>query len=125
MANRFLVNIQADVIHTFHEEPPWLFSESTFPLSSAFCTPVLLTRLNIQTIDRCSHRLQLSDLVYRLGCLDPLAEDSNRSRRIEIEKLFPCDLFLPGQLKPDQIASDSQGRSGLFCQRQRTSQPSV
>jgi hypothetical protein len=27
-----------------------LFSESTFPLSSAFCTPVLLTRLNIQTI---------------------------------------------------------------------------
>jgi hypothetical protein len=26
-----------------------LFSESTFPLSSAFCTPVLLTRLNIQT----------------------------------------------------------------------------
>src|SRR5580700_5410380 len=49
IANRFLVNIQADVIHTLHEEPPWLFSESTFPLSSAFCTPVLLTRLNIQT----------------------------------------------------------------------------
>src|SRR5208283_654823 len=50
VANRFFVNIQADVIHTLHEEPPWLFSESTFPLSSAFCTPVLLTRLNIQTI---------------------------------------------------------------------------
>src|SRR5271157_2075103 len=49
IANRFLVNIQADVIHTLHEEPPWLFSESTLPLSSAFCTPVLLTRLNIQT----------------------------------------------------------------------------
>src|SRR5271165_902411 len=50
IADRFLVNIQTDVIHTLHEEPPWLFSESTFPLSSAFCTPVLLTRLNIQTI---------------------------------------------------------------------------
>src|SRR5271165_1873680 len=50
IADRFLVNIQADVIHTLHEEPPWLLSESTFPLSSAFCTPVLLTRLNIQTI---------------------------------------------------------------------------
>src|SRR5271165_3346556 len=49
IADRFLVNIQTDVIHTLHEEPPWLFSESTFPLSSAFCTPVLLTRLNIQT----------------------------------------------------------------------------
>src|ERR1017187_6848114 len=50
IADRFLVNIQTDVIHTLHEEPPWLFSESTFSLSSAFCTPVLLTRLNIQTI---------------------------------------------------------------------------
>jgi hypothetical protein len=24
VADRFLVNIQADVIHTAHEEPPWL-----------------------------------------------------------------------------------------------------
>ena len=32
------------------EEPPWLFSESTFPLSSAFCTPRAPPRLNIQTI---------------------------------------------------------------------------
>src|SRR5450755_3256084 len=50
IADRFLVNIQAYVAHTLHEEPPWLFSESTFSLSSALCTPVLITRLNIQTI---------------------------------------------------------------------------
>jgi serine/threonine protein kinase len=34
-----LVNIQSDVVHKSIEEPPWLFSESTFPLSSAFYTP--------------------------------------------------------------------------------------
>src|SRR5271169_2300403 len=48
IADRFLVNIQADVIHTLHEEPPWLFSESTFSLSSAFCTPVLLLDLTFK-----------------------------------------------------------------------------
>ncbi|HEX4167684.1 MAG TPA: hypothetical protein VHZ55_19635, partial [Bryobacteraceae bacterium] len=31
-----LVNVEPDVIHMFVEEPPWLFSESTSPLSSAF-----------------------------------------------------------------------------------------
>ena len=39
VADRLLVNIQSDVIHMSIEEPPWLFSESTFPLSSAFSTP--------------------------------------------------------------------------------------
>jgi hypothetical protein len=34
-----LVNIQSDVVHKSIEEPPWLFSESTSPLSSAFYTP--------------------------------------------------------------------------------------
>src|SRR5205814_5894896 len=32
------------------EEPPWLLSESTFPLSSAFSTPRAPPRLSIQTI---------------------------------------------------------------------------
>src|SRR5260370_15601788 len=39
VADCLLVNIQSDVIHMSVEEPPWWFSESTFPLSSAFCTP--------------------------------------------------------------------------------------
>src|ERR1017187_5807440 len=65
IANRFLVNIQADVIHTLHEEPPWLFSESTFSLSSALCTPVLLTRLNIQTFI-LAELCQSSDLIRHL-----------------------------------------------------------
>src|SRR5213595_1257713 len=30
VADRLLVNIQSDVIHMSFEEPPWLFSESTF-----------------------------------------------------------------------------------------------
>src|SRR5271165_7248753 len=45
IADRLLVNIQPDVIHTVHEEPPWLFSESTFPLSSAFVHHALLPDL--------------------------------------------------------------------------------
>src|SRR5260370_15072222 len=39
IADRLLVNIQPDVIHISHEEPPWLFSESASPLSSAYATP--------------------------------------------------------------------------------------
>jgi hypothetical protein len=45
IADGFLVNIQSDVIHTSFEEPPWLFSESTFPLSSVFVHHALLLDL--------------------------------------------------------------------------------
>jgi hypothetical protein len=50
VANRLLVNIQPDVIHKVLQEPPWLFSESTFPLSSAFVAPRAPRGLSIQTI---------------------------------------------------------------------------
>ena len=50
IADRFLVNIQPDVIHMSLEEPPWLLSESTFPLSSAFSTPRAPPGVSIQTI---------------------------------------------------------------------------
>src|ERR1700760_164314 len=36
IADCLLVNVESNVIHIFVEEPPWLFSESTSPLSSAF-----------------------------------------------------------------------------------------
>src|SRR5947199_112291 len=49
VANRLLVNVEPDVIHMFVEEPPWLFSESTSPLSSAFCTPRAPRSTYIQT----------------------------------------------------------------------------
>jgi len=39
----FLVNIQADVIHLFHEEPPWFDSELALALSSAFLPSAPLT----------------------------------------------------------------------------------
>src|SRR6516162_8209330 len=45
IADRLLVNIQSDVIHTVHEEPPWLFSESTSSLSSVFVHHALLLDL--------------------------------------------------------------------------------
>ena len=38
VADLFLVNIQANVIHLFHGEPPWFDSESALALSSAFST---------------------------------------------------------------------------------------
>jgi hypothetical protein len=38
IADSFLVNVESDVIHMFFEEPPWLFSESASPLSSAYAT---------------------------------------------------------------------------------------
>src|ERR1700756_275123 len=50
VADRLLVNIQPDVMHIVLEEPPWLLSESTFPLSSAFPTPRAPPGLSIQTI---------------------------------------------------------------------------
>src|ERR1700685_3557999 len=50
IADRLLVNIQTDVVHMSSEEPPWLFSESTSPLSSAFCTPRAPRSTYIQTI---------------------------------------------------------------------------
>jgi hypothetical protein len=39
VADRFLVNVKSDVVHIVSEEPPWLFSESASPLSSAYVTP--------------------------------------------------------------------------------------
>src|SRR6266516_7061930 len=50
VADRLLVNVEPNVIHMFVEEPPWLFSESTSPLSSAFCTPRAPRSTYIQTI---------------------------------------------------------------------------
>src|SRR5438270_232728 len=49
VADRLLVYVEPDVIHIFVEEPPWLFSESTSPLSSAFCTPRAPPSTYIQT----------------------------------------------------------------------------
>jgi hypothetical protein len=43
-----LVHIQSDVIHMSFEEPPWLWSESTWPLSSAFLHHVLLVDLTFK-----------------------------------------------------------------------------
>ena len=45
-----LVYIQSDVIHMSFEEPPWLWSESTWPLSSALSTPRAPLGLSIQTV---------------------------------------------------------------------------
>src|ERR1700757_17429 len=44
-----LVYIQSDVIHMSFEEPPWLWSESTWSLSSALSTPRAPLGLSIQT----------------------------------------------------------------------------
>jgi len=49
-SDALLVYIQSDVIHTSFEEPPWLWSESTWPLSSALSTPRAPLGLNIQTV---------------------------------------------------------------------------
>ena len=50
IADGLLVHIESDVIHMSFEEPPWLLSESTSPLSSAFCTPRAPPGLSIQTM---------------------------------------------------------------------------
>src|SRR5271168_2708171 len=39
VTDRLLVYIQSDIVHIRHEEPPWWFSESASPLSSAYATP--------------------------------------------------------------------------------------
>ena len=52
VADRLLVNVEPNVIHMFVEEPPWLFSESTSPLSSAFCTPCAPRSTYIQTTQK-------------------------------------------------------------------------
>jgi hypothetical protein len=49
IADPLFVNIEPDVIHMSVEEPAWLFSESTSPLRSAFCTPCALRSIYIQT----------------------------------------------------------------------------
>src|SRR5207302_7306535 len=52
IADGLLVHIESDVIHMSFEEPPWLWSESTWPLSSALCTPRAPLGLSIQTVSR-------------------------------------------------------------------------
>jgi hypothetical protein len=50
VADGLLVHIQSDVIHMSFEEPPWVLSESTCPLSSALSTPRAPPGLSIQTV---------------------------------------------------------------------------
>jgi hypothetical protein len=52
VADRLLVNIHPDVIHRSFEEPPWLFSESNFPLSQPFVHHVLLADLAYKQLVR-------------------------------------------------------------------------
>jgi hypothetical protein len=52
IADGLLVHIESDVIHMSFEEPPRLWSESTWPLSSALCTPRAPLGLSIQTVSR-------------------------------------------------------------------------
>jgi len=52
VADRLLVNIHPDVIHRSFEEPPWLFSESTFPLSQPFVHHALLADLAFKQLVR-------------------------------------------------------------------------
>src|SRR5581483_5568049 len=73
VADGLLVHIKSDVIHMSFEEPPWLWSESTCPLSSAFCTPRAPRGLSIQTVSRRvgqrKARTNLScTLLHRCGC---------------------------------------------------------
>jgi hypothetical protein len=57
--DRLLVNIQSDGIHMISwntydlDEPPWLFSESASPLSSAFCNTSCSSLTYVQTIRQC------------------------------------------------------------------------
>src|SRR6266481_1575205 len=48
VADRFLVNIQSEVIHTLHGEPPWL-SLNQRVAEFSFCTPSAPPDLYIQT----------------------------------------------------------------------------
>src|ERR1700751_304989 len=50
VADRFLVNIQTDVVHSFHGGASLVVSESAWSLSSAFLHQALLHDLFIQTI---------------------------------------------------------------------------
>jgi len=57
VADGLLVYIQSDVIHMSFEEPPWFWSESTWPLSSALSTPRAPLGLSIQTVSRVFQRV--------------------------------------------------------------------
>src|SRR5258707_8816927 len=69
IADRLLVHIQPDVNTYVLEEPPWLFSESTFPLSSVFSTPRAPPRLSIQTVSQSfySDRPLLAEVLHTTG----------------------------------------------------------
>src|SRR6266581_1056854 len=56
VADRFLVNIEPDVIHTLHGGASLVVSESAASLSSAFLHQALLHDLFIQTIRRLLSR---------------------------------------------------------------------
>src|SRR6266446_1105546 len=51
VADRFLVNIQTDVVHSLHGGASLVVSESARSLSSAFLHQALLHDLFIQTVD--------------------------------------------------------------------------
>ena len=109
IADRLLVNVEPDAIHISLEEPPWLFSESTSPLSSAFCTPPAPRSTYIQTIQdhrrdrmvgggRLSHMRPLAALALALlSCTAAFSQKTLTAPRKRpdrnTELCIRCDLF--------------------------------
>jgi hypothetical protein len=96
------VNIQSDVIHMVSEEPPWLFSESASPLSSAYAHLALLTDLSFKQYTRNPyHRSlqpgsgsRLSNLVYVLAPLAPRSAGPTKNAFCALPTESISDLFI-------------------------------
>src|SRR5215470_5254693 len=71
--------IQSDVIHMSFEEPPWLWSESTWPLSSALSTPRAPLGLSIQTAVHSPNQLWDVNHIWPLRTA-PRRSEENRPR---------------------------------------------
>src|SRR5260370_18241720 len=65
VADRFLVNVQTDVVHSLHGGASLVVSESAWSLSSAFLHQALLHDLFIQTIRSLSVCLRTAEFSSR------------------------------------------------------------
>jgi hypothetical protein len=70
------MNVSADVVHTFFEEPPWLFSESAFAeFSLLYTTRSSLDLTFKQSGKNLTHKQAAADV---LALLDELAAKSHK-----------------------------------------------
>src|SRR6266446_2806476 len=131
VADRFLVNIQTDVVHSLHGGASLVVSESAWSLSSAFLHQALLHDLFIQTIELLGSTEALNAMENEFVCPDP-TETPEPNSRLKAKPAVSDDVIGVGKLiwvkpMPRDEAKPERSRSPTVqpLGRQRNSQSNL